>query len=251
MALEYRRLGFDPDLVDYAEAFELQKHLHDEVMDNPSRSTVLLLEHADVYTAGKRTEEHERPRDGTPVVDVDRGGKITWHGRGQLIGYPILHLKHRTLIKAYVCALEDVIMKVLKEDYGIDSTRVEGRIGVWILGDPAAGVPDRKIAAIGVRNHRGVTTHGFALNCSNEQAPFENIIPCGIDDAETTSITRETGRTVTPSDAVDRVEQELRSVLPRLVKDSSDQDSTVQAPVGDDVVLTACSTSIPKEGVLP
>ncbi|WP_022872572.1 lipoyl(octanoyl) transferase LipB [Nesterenkonia alba] len=241
MSLPFHRLGFDPELVDYREAFDLQRQAHHEVLADPAASRVYLLEHADVYTAGRRTEPHERPRDGTPVVDVDRGGKITWHGRGQLIGYPILHLKHRTLVKQYVCTLEDVIMKVLREDFGIDSTRVEGRIGVWILGDAAAGVPDRKIAAIGIRNHRGVTTHGFALNCSNEQRPFENIIPCGINDAETTSITRETGTTVTPRDVVDRIEAELRTALPPLIKAPDDVTEH------DDVApqFTACVASEP------
>ncbi|WP_258935399.1 hypothetical protein [Nesterenkonia pannonica] len=138
----------------------------------------------------------------------------------------MLHLKHRTVVKKYVWALEDTIMKVLRESYGIISTRVEGRVGVWIVGDSASGTPDRKIAAIGVRNHRGVTTHGFALNCSNAQSPFENIVPCGIDDAETTSITREIGRVVTPADVVDQIEQELRAVLPRFVKESADQESS-------------------------
>ncbi|GAA1806674.1 lipoyl(octanoyl) transferase LipB [Nesterenkonia flava] len=244
MTLEFRTLGFDPELVDYTEAFQLQQRLHDDVMEDPSRSTVLLLEHADVYTAGKRTEPHERPQDGTPVVDVDRGGKITWHGRGQLVGYPILHLEHRTLVKKYVCTLEDVIMKVLKEDYGIESTRVEGRTGVWILGDPAAGRPDRKIAAIGIRVHRAVTTHGFALNCSNEQTPFENIIPCGITDADTTSITREIGRTVTPAEVAPRIEQELRTALPPLIlKDPAEAH-------GDTTTLvTDCSVSTQKKEV--
>lgn len=245
MSLTFQRLGFDPALVDYEEAFELQRHTHDEALEDPSRSTVFLLEHADVYTAGKRTEPHERPQDGTPVVDVDRGGKITWHGRGQLVGYPILRLKQRSLVKQYVCTLEDVIMKVLSEDYGIESLRIEDRTGVWIRHE---GQPDRKIAAIGIRVHKGVTTHGFALNCSNSLDPFRTIIPCGISDADTTTISAELGRTVTPSDVVDRVAEELNRALPPLVLSNSEKDDD-GGHGGTGPVLTDCSVTPAKEGV--
>src|SRR5699024_10544439 len=196
MTLPTRSLGFDPDLVDYAEALRLQRTLHAQVLAGGAPSTLLLLEHADVYTAGRRTGPQDRPKDGTPVVDVDRGGKITWHGRGQLVGYPILKLRDRAMVKDYVWALAQAIITVLAQDFGIRGERVEGRSGVWITGDPA----DRKIAAVGIRVHQSVTTHGFALNCSNDLGPFTNIVPCGISDAGTTTISAELGRTVTPAD---------------------------------------------------
>lgn len=240
MTLQTRRLGFDPELVDYQEALDLQRDLHRDVLTGSSPSTLLLLEHADVYTAGKRTEPEDRPRDGTPVVDVDRGGKITWHGRGQLVGYPILQLIDRSMVKDYVCALEAAIMNVLTEDYGIYTTRVEGRSGVWLID----GGLERKIAAVGIRVHRGVTTHGFALNCSNRLEPFANIIPCGIRDAGTTTISQELGRTVTPADVVDRVEEELLSILPRYV-------STGEKPepnAAEAQAMNTCSNPQPKEG---
>ncbi|MBO0595242.1 lipoyl(octanoyl) transferase LipB [Nesterenkonia sp. E16_7] len=213
MELAFTKLGFDPQLLDYSETFALQKRLHTAVHEGSAPSTVLLLEHADVYTAGRRTEDHDRPRDGTPVVDVDRGGKITWHGRGQLVGYPILHLRDRSLVKDYVGVLEKALIGILAEDYGITSNQVEGRSGVWLTD----GGRDRKIAAIGLRVHRSVTMHGFALNCSNDLAPFENIIPCGISDAGTTSISAEVGCLVTPADVADRVMQALQQVLPPLL----------------------------------
>lgn len=242
MDLELRKLGFDPDLVDYAEALELQRQLHTSVLEGTAPSTLLLLEHEDVYTAGKRTEEADRPKDGTPVIDVDRGGKITWHGRGQLVGYPILHLRDRSLVKDYVCTLEAVIMKVLAEDYGLHSQRVEGRSGVWMTG----GARDRKIAAVGIRIHRSVTMHGFALNCSNSLDPFENIIPCGISDADTTTISAETGRTVRPADIVDRIAEELQAALPRYLYSGERATSSAE----EEPVLSACSVAQPKEGVL-
>lgn len=242
MALELRRLGFDPDLVDYAEALDLQRQLHAGVLEGTAPSTLLLLEHEDVYTAGKRTEEADRPKDGTPVIDVDRGGKITWHGRGQLVGYPILHLRDRSLVKDYVCTLEAVIMKVLAEDYGLRTQRVEGRSGVWLTD----GARDRKIAAVGIRIHRSVTMHGFALNCSNSLDPFENIIPCGISDADTTTISAETGRTVRPADIVDRIAEELQAALPGYLYSGGRATS----PAEEEPVLSACSVAQPKEGVL-
>jgi lipoyl(octanoyl) transferase len=171
-----------------------------------------------VYTAGKRTEDHERPFDGTPVVAVDRGGKLTWHGPGQLVGYPILALPEPTRVADYVAILEDVIIAVLK-DYGLDGIRIDGRSGVWLAADN--GLPDRKIAAIGIRINRRVTMHGFAVNCSNSTAPFQQIVPCGITDAGVTTISAETGRTVTPSDIVSRIEEELRKNESALVLDAA------------------------------
>jgi lipoyl(octanoyl) transferase len=218
MTLEFARIGLHPEYVDYTKAWDLQRSLHDAVAEGRSPSTVLLLEHEAVYTAGKRTEDSERPFDGTPVVAVDRGGKLTWHGPGQLVGYPILALPEPTRVADYVGILEDVIIAVLK-DYDLEGIRIEGRSGVWIAA--GGGLPDRKIAAIGIRINRRVTMHGFAVNCSNSLAPFEQIVPCGITDAGVTSISAETGRTVTPSDIVSRIEEELRKNESALVLDDA------------------------------
>ncbi len=239
-SLQTRYLGFDPDLVDYREAWQMQRSLHAQILDGQADSTLLMLEHADVYTAGKRTEPEDLPQDGTPVVDVDRGGKLTWHGRGQLVAYPILHLRDRSLVKDYVCALENAIIRVLAEDYGIRGSRVEGRSGVWLTEGPV----HQKIAAIGIRVHRSVTMHGLALNCSNELAPFSKIIPCGITDAGTTSISEQLGRTVTPADAAPRIAQELQAVLPRYL--TSGAAAAVSEP---SELLTACTLSAPKKEV--
>ncbi|MFJ3957988.1 lipoyl(octanoyl) transferase LipB [Arthrobacter sp. NPDC090010] len=214
MTLEFSTLGLAPDHVDYLQAWEVQRQLHSEVLEGSRPSTVLLLEHAAVYTAGKRTEEHERPFDGTPVVPVDRGGKLTWHGPGQLVAYPIIKLKNPAGIREYVHRLEDVIIAVLA-DYGITATRVDGRAGVWITAD--AKGPDRKIAAIGIRVHEGVTMHGIAINCNNDLAPYAQIIACGIQDAGTTTIALETGRNISPADLVERVTEEFRKHEDELV----------------------------------
>lgn len=207
MALEFSRVGLDPDFVDYQAAWELQRTLHAEVVAGTAASSVLLMEHSPVYTAGKRTEDHERPLDGTPVVPVDRGGKLTWHGPGQLVGYPILALPEPTRVADYVGILEEVIIAVLR-DFNIDGVRIEGRSGVWVGAGPDG--PARKIAAIGIRINRRVTMHGFAINCSNDLTPFDQIVPCGITDAGVTSISVEAGSTVTPSDIISRIEAELR-----------------------------------------
>ena len=209
MALEFTRVGLAPHYVDYSAGWDLQQQVHQQVLAGESPDTVLLLEHTPVYTAGRRTEPHERPFDGTPVIDVDRGGKLTWHGPGQLVGYPILRLADPAHVKAYVATLEAAVICVL-QDYGIAGVRVDGRSGVWLRGDGLPfGVPDRKIAAVGIRVHHGVTMHGFSLNCSNDLAPYSQIIACGITDAGTTSISAETGRTVSPADVVGRIEAEL------------------------------------------
>src|SRR6476469_10820213 len=170
-------------------------------------STVLLLEHAAVYTAGKLTEDHERPFDGTPVVAVDRGGKLTWHGPGQLIAYPILKLKNRSGIRDYVERLEAIMIAVMA-DYGIPAERVKGRAGVWIKADSKG--PDRKIAAIGIRVLDGVTMHGVAINCNNDLAPYGQIIACGITDAGVTTMSLETGREIHPADIAERFVEEFR-----------------------------------------
>ncbi|MDN3483130.1 lipoyl(octanoyl) transferase LipB [Arthrobacter sp. APC 3897] len=214
MALEFLRIGLAPDYVDYLEGWDRQRSLHERVRAGSAPDTVLLLEHSPVYTAGKRTEDHERPFDGTPVIPVDRGGKLTWHGPGQLVGYPILRLPDPSRVADYVATLEDAIIAVLA-DYGVTGERVAGRSGVWVRG----GGPDRKIAAIGIRVDHGVTMHGFSLNCSNDLAPYAQIVACGITDAGTTSLSAETGRLVTPADLVARVEDELRRRSDRLVRE--------------------------------
>lgn len=217
MTISFQRLGFAPDYVDYQEAWDLQRSIHDDVAAGARGPEVLLLEHAAVYTAGKRTEPQDLPIDGTPVVDVDRGGKITWHGPGQLVGYPIVELANHAGIRDYVHRLEEMLINVVA-GFGIDAQRVDGRAGVWVLGTD--GSQDRKIAAIGIRVDHGVTMHGFALNCDNDDAAFSRIIPCGIADASTTSITEESGRPIRPVDVLDRVQEELTRLLEPAIKNN-------------------------------
>lgn len=213
MSLVMQRVGLAPDFVDYREGLQLQNAVHARVSAGEQENTVLLLEHSPVYTAGKRTEAHEYPQDGTDVVAIDRGGKLTWHGPGMLVGYPILRLPEPVDVIVYIRLLEEILLKVIR-GLGVQCERVEGRSGVWVRG--TVGQPDRKIAAIGLRVARGTTMHGFAINCSNDLAPFQNIIPCGISDAGVTSISRELGRNIDPADIVDAVEQELRAHSDRL-----------------------------------
>ena len=196
-----RRLGAEP--LDYAEAWDLQRRIHAEVVAGESPDTVLLLEHSPVYTAGRRTEVLDRPIDGTPVVDVDRGGKITWHGPGQLVGYPILRLPMPLDVVAHVRRLENALMAACA-DVDVSTTRIDGRSGVWIPADDRG--PDRKVAAIGVRVAQGVTLHGFALNCDCDLAAFDAIVPCGIRDAGVTSLSAELGRDVTVTEMTPLVE---------------------------------------------
>ena len=204
-------LGFAPDLVDYEEAWERQREVHAEVADGRGPDTVLLLEHAAVYTAGKRTQAHERPLDGTPVIDVDRGGKITWHGPGQLVGYPIVALPEVPIdVVAHVRRLEEVMIRTCAE-FDVAVERVEGRTGVWVRADDRG--PDRKLGAIGVRVSRRVTMHGFALNCDNDLGWADVIIPCGISDAGVSSLSREARRTVTVQDVLPYAEKHLVEVL--------------------------------------
>jgi lipoyl(octanoyl) transferase len=191
--------GLSANSVPYIEALELQRATHRAVVSGSSPDTLLLLEHPSVYTAGKRTEDFERPADGTPVIDVDRGGKITWHGPGQLVGYPILRLAEPIDVVGYVRTLEGILIGVLAE-LDVDAGRVPGRSGVWIGYDQPVGA--EKIAAIGIRVAEGVTMHGFSLNCSNSFEAYSKIVACGILDAGVTSISRELGRTVTPEDVV-------------------------------------------------
>ena len=200
--------------VPYEEAWSRQRELHAARVEDDGPDTLLLLEHPSVYTAGRRTEPHERPFDGTPVIDVDRGGKITWHGPGQLVGYPIVALPDPVDVVAHVRRLESALIEVCA-DLGVPTARVEGRSGVWVAADPpgGAGRPVRKIAAIGVRVARGVTMHGFALNCDPDLAAFGAIVPCGIADAGVTSLSAELGRDVTVDEVIDPVEEAMRRVL--------------------------------------
>lgn len=215
MTITFQRVGLAPEFVDYATGWELQRRTHEEVAAGRGGPRVLLLEHAAVYTAGKRTEAEDLPADGTPVIDVDRGGKLTWHGPGQLVGYPIVQLRDHAAIRDYVDRLEEALIRVVA-GYGIAGTRVKGRSGVWIEGDGVRR--DRKIAAIGIRVDHGTTMHGFALNCSNDLAPYLQIVPCGIADADVTTISAETGRTVEPADVLGRVEEELAALLAPAVR---------------------------------
>ena len=196
-------------VVPYVEAWDEQRRLHAAVAAGTEPATVLLLEHEPVYTAGKRTLDVERPFDGTPVVDVDRGGKITWHGPGQLTGYPILRLPEPLDVVAYVRRLEEALILVCA-DLGVEAGRVEGRSGVWVVDGKG---PDRKVAAIGIRVAQGVTMHGFALNCDCDMTAFANMVPCGIADAGVTSLSLETGRDVTVAEATPYVEKRLAEVL--------------------------------------
>lgn len=252
--LQFVHLGFGADAVEYEEAWQRQRVVHAARFADEIPDTCLLLEHPPVYTAGRRTTDSERPLDGTPVVDVDRGGKITWHGPGQLVGYPILKLPRPVDVVAHVRRVEEALI-LTAADFGLETTRVEGRSGVWILGDPmeqrsrdAAQRPggltldfdprladeefdprlngpeyapsnagqrreDRKLAAIGIRVAKGVTMHGFALNCSPDLTAYDRIVPCGIRDAGVTSLSQELGRHVSVAEVLPVVEKHLTAVL--------------------------------------
>jgi lipoyl(octanoyl) transferase len=204
------RAGFGERAVPYERAWAEQRRLHAARVAGTEADTVLLLEHPPVYTAGRRTNSWDRPVDGTPVVDVDRGGRITWHGPGQLVGYPIVRLPDPIDVVAYVRRVEDVIIRTCA-GLGLPTERVSGRTGVWVLG--TGGAPDRKVAAIGVRVSRGVTMHGFALNCECDLRWFDRIVPCGISDAAVTSLTVELGRRVSVPEVLPLVERHLGDVL--------------------------------------
>jgi lipoyl(octanoyl) transferase len=201
--------------VPYLEAWDRQRELHVQRVADAIPDTTLLLEHDPVYTAGKRTEDWERPVPAPgvpPVIDVDRGGRITWHGPGQLTGYPIVKLLDPVDVVAYVRRLEDALVGVCAA-FDVVGQRVDGRSGVWVPADPTPGRPARKVAAIGIRVARGVTMHGFALNCDCDLAAFAAIVPCGISDAGVTSLTAETGRDITVADVLPVVRRELDRVL--------------------------------------
>ena len=212
MTLEFDASGVGAGAVDYLAAWDLQRAVHADVVDGSRDGTVLLLEHPPVYTAGKRTAPHERPVDsgGAPVVDVDRGGKITFHGPGQLVGYPIVRLPDHVKVVDYVRRVEEALIGVCA-DLGVTTARVPGRSGVWLRADDRG--PERKVAAIGIRVSRGVTMHGFSLNCDVDLGWYDRFVPCGIDDAGVTSLSRELGRGVTTTDVLPLVERHLRTYL--------------------------------------
>jgi lipoyl(octanoyl) transferase len=199
--------GLDPNFVDYEEAWELQRGVHAEVASGERENTCILLEHSPVYTAGKRTEEEEHPTDGTRVIPVDRGGKITWHGPGQLVGYPIMQLPNPIDVVGYVRWLEQVLIDTIAE-FGVLGERVAGRSGVWVKknGDYV------KVAAIGIRVADATTMHGFALNCNNSLAPYETIIACGIKDAATSTLAELTGKEITTAMAAEVVMRHLKEI---------------------------------------
>jgi lipoyl(octanoyl) transferase len=206
----FSHLGFGDDAVDYQQAWQRQREVHAAVAAGTAPDSVLLLEHTPVYTAGRRTEPAERPVDGTPVVDVDRGGKITWHGPGQLVGYPICRLPGHVFVVDYVRRLEEVMIGICA-DLGVTAGRVQGRSGVWLPADEQR--PERKVGAIGVRVSQGVTMHGFALNADCDLDWFATIVPCGIADAGVTSLSAELGRRVGVPELVPLAERHLARLL--------------------------------------
>jgi lipoyl(octanoyl) transferase len=199
-------------VVDYLPTWELQKNIAEDLISGKTENTLLLLEHPSVYTAGRRTEVSDRPQDGTPVVDVDRGGKITWHGIGQLVGYPIIKLKNSTDVVGFVREIETALIDACAE-LGIATERICDRSGVWVK--DANG--DRKIAAIGIRVAKGVTTHGFAINVNPDLSAYDHIVPCGISDAGVTSISKELGREVKISEVQPIIEKHILAALERVI----------------------------------
>jgi len=204
---EFERVGFAPDYVDYTAGLEKQKATHAQVVAGTRPDTVLLLEHSSVYTAGKRTELSELPDDGSEYIETNRGGKITWHGPGQLIGYPIMRLPKPIDVVNYVRYLEQMLIDVIAE-FGITGQRVEGRTGVWVQ----SGAELVKVAAIGIRVSEKVTMHGFALNCNNSLAPYEHIVACGISDARSSTLSELASREITPVEAATLVEQMMKEI---------------------------------------
>jgi len=202
--IEISRAG----LVEYEQALAMQRQFHKEIVAGIRPNSLILLEHPSVFTAGKRTQDFERPTDGTPVIDVDRGGRITWHGPGQLVGYPIVKLLKPTELVGFVRTLESALIEICSH-FGIKSQRVEGRSGVWVCDERG----ERKIAAIGIRVASGVTMHGFALNVNPDLTAFGQIVPCGIDDAAVTSMERELGREINIPEVVSMVEKAITAAL--------------------------------------
>ena len=199
-------------LMDYEKSWAMQREIHATVVDGAANS-LILIEHPSVYTAGRRTDNLERPQDGTPVVDVDRGGRITWHGPGQIVGYPIVRLEKRNEVVGFVRNLEEGLIATLAE-FGITGISIAGKTGVWIKDQNG----ERKISAIGVRVAKGVTMHGFALNVCPDLARFGSIIPCGMPEAETTSMEKELNRTISISEVTPVLEKHMVSALARVSK---------------------------------
>ena len=198
-------------LMQYLDALDLQRSLHREIADGARENTLLLLEHPSVFTAGKRTQMHERPSDGSLVIDVDRGGKITWHGPGQLVGYPIVRLAKPTELVGFVREIEGALIAICGE-LGLSTQRVDGRSGVWVVDSSS----QRKIAAIGIRVASGVSMHGFALNIDPDLSAYESIIPCGIDDASVTSLSKELGRSISTDEVLPIVEKHMYESLAKV-----------------------------------
>ena len=197
--------------MEYQEAWDFQRKIHVAVASGSRPNTLLLLEHPSVYTAGRRTENGERPADGTPVIDVDRGGRITWHGPGQLVGYPIVKLQKPSELVGFVREIETALIRVC-DDLGLTAVRIDGRSGVWIQDERG----DRKIAAIGIRVAKGVTMHGFALNVNPDLAAFGQIVPCGIADADVTSLEIELGRSITIEEVIPLIERHILDSLKKV-----------------------------------
>ena len=193
--------------VEYQSAWDQQRELHHKIVTENHPDVVVLLEHQDVYTAGRSTKLEDRPTDSSPVFDIDRGGRITWHGPGQIVCYPIMKLDDPVDVVAHVRRLELLIMNVCSK-LGLETTQIEGRSGVWVKGN---GLPDKKIAAIGIRVAKKATMHGFALNCNNSLVAFRNIVPCGIGDADVTTLSLELGRDVSVAEVTPLIEEELRN----------------------------------------
>ena len=227
--LVFIRAGFGTGALDYMQAWDLQRDLHARRVARQIPDACLLLEHRPVYTAGKRTRQADRPigDPGAPVIDVDRGGKITWHGPGQLVGYPIVALDEPVDVIGYVRAVEEALIRTCA-DAGLATGRVEGRSGVWVR----TGELDRKVAAIGIRVARGVTMHGFALNCDNDLSWFGKIVPCGISDASVTSLSAELGRAVPISEVIGNAERHLANILgASRVRQLASADELLASPV--------------------
>jgi lipoyl(octanoyl) transferase len=193
--------------VEFQSAWDRQRELHHKIVNENHPDIAVLLEHQNVYTAGRSTKPEDRPTDSSPVFDIDRGGRITWHGPGQIVCYPIMKLDDPVDVVAHVRRLELLIMNVCSK-LGLETTQIEGRSGVWVKGN---GLPDKKIAAIGIRVAKKATMHGFALNCNNSLVAFRNIVPCGIGDADVTTISLELGRDVSVAEVTPLIEEELRN----------------------------------------
>lgn len=204
---EFRRVSFDPDFLSYEAGLALQREVHSQVVKREIPDTVLLLEHESVYTAGKRTQEFELPNNGSRFIETDRGGKITWHGPGQLVGYPIMHLPQPIDVVGYVRYLEQAIIDSVAH-YGVEGFRVKGRTGVWV--NTQSG--EAKLAAIGIRVAEKVTMHGFALNCSNSLEPYNYIVACGLVDAKSTTLSELTGARITPWEVATLIESKLGDI---------------------------------------